>query len=579
MRLEDRRLRLAGAALLAAVAAFWLVIVIRQIAEAGFYSDDWAIQWEWNHYGFEKAVDRQFDILGSKPLLGILLIGSYEVLGTNPAWHHLLAAVLGLSTAGTFYLVLRQLRFEPRDALPIALLALLFPWASAIRLWPTGMLNNFAILLLFGGFLIAMLGLRVGGGRGLLIHVVATGCYVASVLTYEVTVGVALFLWTAYVWLFGWRAARPRIALDLSAVGLAALYTKENTNKHVESLADQIGHLPDIVGDGAKLIAASLAPLSVPAKFSAVLTALILAAAAAILIAAARRPRHADGSGAAPGRRWAVVAVVSLAALGLCWAIFVPQAFYTPTFRGLEDRVNVLALYPAAVLVWAVLRAAGTLLGRNGYLVAVAGAVVVAIGYGINDIRQQNDWLRSTDLQEEVLGRDRPSECTQLGGRPGVRLSSRGRAPRPGLERDIRPLPRGATADRKGDRDLPGVHRCPAALLDEGGGSGEAGDAALRQDQPQELGHREAPGLRRRGLRRRREAPPPRRPLTGGVRGRSREVRAGAVAALSAAGLNRPSAASTGHLSTYPLQHWWNGYPQVGCDDGSSSRSPLALIR
>ena len=40
-----------------------------------------------------------------------------------------------------------------------------------------------------------------------------------------------------------------------------------------------------------------------------------------------------------------------MVALGLCWAIFAPQAFYTPTFEGIEDRVNVLALYPAAILV------------------------------------------------------------------------------------------------------------------------------------------------------------------------------------------------------------------------------------
>ena len=75
------------------------------------------------------------------------------------------------------------------------------------------------------------------------------------------------------------------------------------------------------------------------------------------------------------------MAAVSLAALALCWAIYLPQAFYTPTFRGLEDRVNVLALYPAVVLVWAVLRSAGGLVSRNGYPVAVAGAIAIVIGY------------------------------------------------------------------------------------------------------------------------------------------------------------------------------------------------------
>src|SRR4029450_13532775 len=122
-----------------------------------------------------------------------LLIGSYQVLGTDPALHHLVVALLTVGcTVGCFFL-LRGLRFPPKDAVPIALLALLFPWASSVRLWPTGGLNNFAVLLLFAGLLIALSGLRVEGTRGILIHLAATTCYVASILTYEVTTGIALF--------------------------------------------------------------------------------------------------------------------------------------------------------------------------------------------------------------------------------------------------------------------------------------------------------------------------------------------------------------------------------------------------
>lgn len=400
----SQSVRIAAFVAVGAVIAAWLVLVVRQIAHGGFYSDDWAIQWEWHKYGFSEAVSRQFDILGSKPLLAILLPGSYEMLGTDPAWHHLLAAVLVLATAAAFYLVLRELRFERRDAIPIALLALLFPWASAVRLWPVGSLNNVAILLLFAGFLIAVRGLRVRDAGGLLIHLAAVACYAASVLTYEVTAAVALMLWTAYVWLAGWRPALPRMALDLSAVGAAAIYTGENTNKHIESFSEQVGHVPEILRGGADLIAASLVPVSVPAEISPALTVIILAAALAVLVLVALRGRAlGEVAGPHPGLRWVTVAAVALAALALCWAIYVPQAFYTPTFRGLEDRVNILALYPAVVLVWAVLRAAGSLIPRNGYPLAVAGSIAVAIGYGVNDFRQQSDWHRSTELQEMVL--------------------------------------------------------------------------------------------------------------------------------------------------------------------------------
>jgi hypothetical protein len=384
--------------LAAAALGLFLFIVVRQIAEAGFYSDDWAIQNEWHTYGFSEAVSRQFDILGAKPLLGILLIGSYEVLGTNPAWHHLLLALLSIGCTVGFYFVLRGLRLPPRDAIPIALLALLFPWASSVRLWPTGGLNNFAVLLLFGGFLIALRALRVDGWRGILIHLAATACYVASILVYEVTTGLALFAWIAYVWLGGRRRALPRMALDVPAVAATAIYTGENTNKHVETITAQLDHVPDVAGQGAKLIADTFLPVSIPAEISVGLTVIVIAAAAGVLVVAAVRP--SPGAGAI---RWPAVALAALGALALCWAIYVPQAFYTPTFRGVEDRVNILALYPASVLVWAVLQAAGSLVPRNGYVLAVAGAVAVAVGFGIQDIRQQDQWLRSTELQPGVL--------------------------------------------------------------------------------------------------------------------------------------------------------------------------------
>jgi hypothetical protein len=327
------------------------------------------------------------------------------VLGTDPALHHLVAALLTLGCTVAFYFVLRGLHLPALDAIPIALLALLFPWASSVRLWPTGALNNFAVLLLFAGFLIALRGLRVEGRRGVLLHLAATACYVASILTYEVTTAIALFAWIAYAWLCGWRAALPRMALDIPAVAAAAIYTSENTNKHIETVAQQLAHIPDVAGDGANVITGALLPVSIPADISTALTAIALGAALAVLVLAALR-RSRTASEDDPGRagiRWPAVAAVALGVLALCWVVYVPQAFYTPTFRGIEDRVNILALYPAAVLVWAVMRSAASLLGRNGYALAIAGSIAVAVGYGIQDLRQQDQWLRSTELQPQVL--------------------------------------------------------------------------------------------------------------------------------------------------------------------------------
>jgi hypothetical protein len=386
-----------------AAVGVWLFLVARQVADGGFYSDDYGVQWDWAHDGYWGAVDTQFDALGSKPLLAFALPAPYEVFGSDPTGHHVLAAALVLATVVAFYFVLRGLRFRVPDATAIALLALLFPWATGVRLWPTGSLNNLAILLLFAGLLVALRGLRSAPPRGYLIHLGASALYAASVLTYDATTVAAAMLWPAYIWLGSWRAAWPRAVMDLAAVGAAALYTRDHTNKHIADLSDQLAHVPDIAREGADLIAASLVPVSVPAEISPALTVAVLGAAAAVLVTAALRGRRSRGAGSREGTRWVAVALVSLAALALCWAIYLPQAFYTPTFRGLEDRVNVLALYPAVVLVWAVLRAAGGLVSRNGFPVAVAAAIAITAGYAIQDGRQERDWAEAADQQRPVL--------------------------------------------------------------------------------------------------------------------------------------------------------------------------------
>lgn len=396
--------RIAAFVAVGAVIGAWLVLVARQVADGGFYSDDWAIQWDWRHYGYFEAVSRQFEILGSKPLLAIALPAPYEAFGANPAWHHVLAAGLVLASAATFYFVLRELRFATRDALPIALMALLFPWASAVRFWPAASLNNLAVLLLFAGLLLALRGLRVGGPRGLLIHFAAAACYAASILTYETTTLVACMLWPAYIWLHGWRPALPRALLDVSAAGAAAIYSAANTQKTIVGPSDQLSHVFPVLRDGAHLVAASLVPVSAPAEFPGALTVGVLGAALTILAVAALRGRaFRNRPGSEPELRWAAIAAVALAALALCWAVYLPQAFYTPAFRGLEDRVNVLALYPAVVLVYAVLRALGCLISEKRYFLAIAGSMAVVTGYYVHDLRQQRDWATSARLQESVL--------------------------------------------------------------------------------------------------------------------------------------------------------------------------------
>ena len=398
-----------------AVLLFWLVLAILQIADLGIYSDDWAIAWTVYDGGYWDAVEGQFDVLGSKPLLAFMLPAPYAVFGyEDPTGHQVLAVLLVAATTAVFYAVLRALTFRPADAVPVTLLALLFPWVSGVRLWPTGSVNNVAVLLLFAGLLVALRGLRVPGPRGLWIHLAASTLLAASVLVYETTTGVALFCWLIYAWRAGWRPAAPRAVMDVCAVAAAAIWSSEHTNKYIAPFGDQIAHIPDILREGIDLVAASLAPVSYPAAYPAILAFAVIGATIAVVVVAARRSPEA--------RRWAAVAGACAVALGLCWAVYAPQAFYTPTFEGIEDRVNVVAIYPAVILVWAVLRAAGTLVPRNGGAVVASAAALILIGYGAFDIRQQRDWGRSWEVQEEVLAAIEAGGSRRRRPRPRVRL-------------------------------------------------------------------------------------------------------------------------------------------------------------
>jgi hypothetical protein len=404
-RFEERRWwKVLGGAALALVLIAWIGLVVLQATECEFYSDDWAIQHYWWTGGYTGAVSTLVDVLGSKPLLALALPAPYAILGTDPVGHHVVAAGLVLLTVALFYATLREFRFHRRDAIPVALLALLFPWASATRLWPSGSINNLAVVLLFSGLLVALRGLRMGGARGLLMHVIASACYAASILTYETATAVAAMLWTAYVWLHDWRPARPRIAMDLLAVGFAALYTAATTVKFTAPPLEQVKQAVRVARDGIRLFAASLFPLNSPHEMSAVFVTAVLAVLAAVVgLTVAKRRRSNGNFEKKLLRRWFGVAAVAVAATALCWAVYVPGVAFTPASPGLESRVNILALYPMVVLVYALMRSAGDLAAPHGHLLALAGCAAILVGYFGQSLAQERDWARSARLQNSVL--------------------------------------------------------------------------------------------------------------------------------------------------------------------------------
>src|SRR5205823_2958739 len=140
---------------------------------------------------------------------------------------------------------LRMLGLRTLPATLIACLALVFPWADSIRLWPTASMGTIAVALCFLGVSLALAGLARHERGSILLHAVSVTCYAASILTYQVA-GVALLLVIAIYLVYAQpdRALR-RYAVDATVV-LAALAWSANRTRHVRHVANPHQMLADV---------------------------------------------------------------------------------------------------------------------------------------------------------------------------------------------------------------------------------------------------------------------------------------------------------------------------------------------
>jgi hypothetical protein len=114
------------------------------------------------------------------------------------------------------------LRVPLQHATFVGLFATLLPASSATRLWPTGSLNNAAVVLALLGLLATLAALDVGGVRRIVLHVTGALLYAASIATYEVAAVAILVFFLAYLRHATVKAAVLRSACDtvlVSALG------------------------------------------------------------------------------------------------------------------------------------------------------------------------------------------------------------------------------------------------------------------------------------------------------------------------------------------------------------------------
>ena len=379
------------------------------VAAAGFLQDDWDLQSQsrfapqdglWGAY--EQAASMRF--FDYRPVVSLVFATTHELLGTNVSAHLALAAAIGVLVSVLLHRLLRELGVGALPAAALALLSLLYPFSDTTRLWAAGGVNNLGVVLYLLGTLLALRGLRAGGGRAaVMLHSGALLLYVLSVLTYQVAAPLALLSGLVYALRAPWRSVLPRWALDVVAVAAATAVVVVNAPRRIQTLAAQLEHALDIAREAFSLLAWTAVPFGPPRPVAVGAVALFVVVAA---LAAARR-RPAGDPVRDELRHWLAVAVAGVLVVAAGYAIIAPaNPFFLPLTPGTANRINGVPGVGFTIVVYALAMLAGVLaLGarRRAALPAIVLSVVLALGYVVRLRESEAAWADSWRIQGDVL--------------------------------------------------------------------------------------------------------------------------------------------------------------------------------
>ncbi|MEX0874577.1 MAG: hypothetical protein WD646_00220 [Actinomycetota bacterium] len=376
------------------------------VTNGGFYSDDWAKAAVYATEGYGGAVNEGLEHVLARPLYAVLDPLRFALLGaTDPLPHLVLAIALGLVTSLALYVLLRQLEFGSVAALLIAALALLYPWADSIRLWPTGSLNTIAVVLFLVGAIFSLRSFSKSGSRYRLLAAAGTAAFVASVLTYQATMFLALLFGVLYFL----RAPAKRAALkwgaDAAAVGCAAVYSAF-TSESGHPLRAQIANAFELAWSSGSLAITSIVP-SAQSTASRLVVAVVITT---ILATGAWIGWKGARESSSDIRRLVVIAIAAVVAVQASYVPFAQRAYWNAWLPGLENRVNVLASLPLVVFAYAVVALASRLIARihpRLHRIPTALTVIVMLAIGSAYVLRVNDdktlWARATTEADGVL--------------------------------------------------------------------------------------------------------------------------------------------------------------------------------
>lgn len=407
----------AGAVMVAFAFAVYGIHVVR----GGFILDDWAFAADHERFGGLASTARHFldtsgTLMNTGGRLGtaVYFATDYTLFGSNAALHIVVAVLLAALMSTGLFLVLRALGLERLHAAAIALLVLIFPAADAPRFWPSASTSQLAISLYLAGLILALRGLNTNGRSAVAWHAAALACYVASLLTYEITVGGVALTILLYRLRSGWAPSLRRWAVDLATLAVTLVYVKHSKPYGVAfgSLSDRIDRARGIQGQARELLTrVGVQAGSIRLPFLVIVLLVVAAAVAALRLPASSAFRR-------PLRRWLAIAAGGTVAIGAGYVSFVAtDTFYMPLRPGIGNRTNIAAAAGFVVLIYALTILFGYLVALAASFVrttrpskvpiagAVAGVLLAGIGaLWLYEIRQDRlAWDRAAALNQQTL--------------------------------------------------------------------------------------------------------------------------------------------------------------------------------
>jgi hypothetical protein len=390
--------REAGLALVAAVIAA-VGLLGSHVTDGGRYLDDWwlGVYVRFPHQlGFGSAYGYLDFYSGARPGDVAYWLATYRLFGFHDDLHRGLGVLLAVGLATVFYLLLRELRLSVWEAAAVTAVSLALPIADSIHFWITPDVAQLCLGTCAAGYLVALRGLRSSTTRAHRLRLASLGLFVVSALFAETmlpAIGLSVLVYRTRA---GWRRSLAWWAADATIAVVGAIHYALTEPKRLagpaaqESYAHHAGVLAD---QSLTLVTGSLVPF-VHSR------AAVLAGLLVLTGLLARRLRDTAGTDAGSGartlvaRRWIVTAGVAAVLALASYVIYVPSdPSYQPLVPGVGNRINIGALLPISLLLFAIVRLLGTLFAARRRAIAVSVVAWGVVLFGGASRLEADHWL------------------------------------------------------------------------------------------------------------------------------------------------------------------------------------------